>query len=108
MIRNNDSVRQGIDSIAGLIHSMAERNALKPAAICTCTPFSATRDDRHLPRQRHASIGQSVDCPSGQLTVTATCLVFSGLSDRQSRVRAQVVLGAISPVPADGDQAATA
>jgi hypothetical protein len=106
MIQNNDSVRQGIDSIAGLIHSVAERNALKRSHLYMYTLFGDPGMTVTYPGSAtQVSVSPSTASAGANLTVTAT---LPGLSSGAEAIVSlesarKVILGAISPVPADGD-----
>jgi Peptidase family C25 len=106
MIQNNDSVRQAIDSIAGLLDSVTQRNALKRSHLYMYTIFGDPGMIVTYPGSTtQVSVSPSTASAGANLTVTAT---LPGLSSGAEAIVSlesarKVILGAISPVPADGD-----
>ena len=106
MLKNNDSVRQTIDSMAGLLDTATVRDALKHSHLHMYTLFgdpgmavvyagSATK----------VSVNPSTASAGAELTVAATFpSVSSGAEAVVSLESARkVILGGIATLPADGD-----
>ena len=106
MLQNNDSVRQGIDAIAGILDTVTQRNALKRSHLHMYTLFGDPGMTVTYPgTATHVSVSPSTASAGASLTVTAT---LTGLSSGAEAIVSlesarRVILGAISPVPADGD-----
>ena len=106
MLQNNDSVRQGIDSVAGALNTPAQRSALKRSHLHMYTLFGDPGMAVTYPgTATQVSVNPSTAKAGANLKITAT---FTGLSSGAEAVvtlesARKVILGAIAPVPADSD-----
>ena len=106
MLQNNDSVRQGIDSVAGFLDTATARNALKHSHLHMYTLFGDPGMTVTYPgTASQVSVSPSTASAGADLTVAAT---FTGLSSGAEAILSlesarRAILNAISPVPADDD-----
>ena len=106
MLSNNDSVRQTIDSIAGLLDSVTARNALKHSHLHMYTLFGDPgMTVAYASTAKQISVNPSTASAGANLTVTATFTALSSGAEAIVSLESarKVILGTIAPVPADGD-----
>jgi hypothetical protein len=106
MLQNNDSVRQTIDSVAGILDSASARAALKRSHLYMYTLFGDPgMAVVYASPATNVSVSPSTASAGTELTVTAT---FTSLSSGAEAIVSlestrKAILGTIATVPADGD-----